>query len=120
MQPRQARTYLAGLRIGLGAMWLAPGLGAKIFGLDPEEQSSVKLMARLFAVRDLALGVALLQSDGADADRQVDLGIAVDTADLAAILMAASRREIGARTLVIGGLAAAGAMALGIMGREEG
>lgn len=118
MQTRDARTYLAYLRLGLGAMWLAPGMGAKIFGLDPEGQSATKFLARLFAIRDLALGAALLQADGADADRQVDLGIMVDAADFAAIVMAASRKEIGARTLLLGGGAAGAALALGLMGRD--
>ncbi len=117
MQPAEARTYLAYLRIGLGAMWLAPGLGAKMFGLDPD-QKGVKLLARLFAVRDLALGLSLLQSDGSDADRQVDLGVMVDGADLAALVMAAGRKDIGAKTLMLGGLTAGAAVAMGVMARR--
>ncbi|CAN5503971.1 hypothetical protein BH23ACT9_BH23ACT9_18120 [soil metagenome] len=118
MQPNDARRNLAYLRLGLGAMWLTPRLGAKIFGLDPDQQTSVKFLARLFAVRDVALGAALLQAGPADADRQVDLGIMVDAADLAAIVMAGARREIGARTVLLGGAAAGTAVVLGLLGRD--
>jgi hypothetical protein len=118
MQPAEARTYLSYVRMGLGAMWLAPGLGAKLFGLDPQ-QKGVKMLARLFAVRDLALGMALRQADGAEADRQVDLGIMVDAADLAALVMAAARKDIGAKTLLLGGATAGVAVALGVMARAD-
>lgn len=118
MQSAEARRYLAFLRIGLGVMWLTPRLGARLLGMDPE-QKGVTLLARLFVVRDLALGLSLLQSSGADADRQVDLGIMVDAADLSAIVMAAGKKDIGARTLLLGGLTAGAAVALGVMARAE-
>lgn len=118
MDPQDARRALAYLRLGLGALWPVPGLGARLFGLDPKAEPSVKVMGRLFAVRDIALGALLLQSRGADADRQVDLGIMVDAADLAAIVMAASRKQVPARLLFLGGTAAGAALVLGIMGRE--
>ncbi len=118
MQPAEARRYLAYLRMGLGAMWVAPRVGAKLFGMDPE-QKGVPMLARLFAVRDLALGMALLQASGAEADRQVDLGIMVDGADLAAIVMAAGRKDVGVRTLLLGGVTAGAAVALGLMARGE-
>lgn len=118
MEPADARRVLAYVRLGLGAMWPAPGLGAKLFGLDPDADGSLRMMARLFAIRDLVLGLALLQSDGEDQDRLVDLGMVVDAADLAAIVLAASRKQVGARTLLLGGSAAAGALTLGFMGRR--
>lgn len=119
MEPSEARRSLAYLRLGLGAMWIAPGLGARIFGLDPEGQPATKMLARLFAARDLALGAALLQARGGEADRLVDLGMAVDAADLAALVLAAGRREIGARTLLLGGAAAGAAVVLGLLGRGD-
>lgn len=118
MDPQTARRTLAWFRLGLGAMWITPALGARVFGLDPEGQPSTKFLARLFAIRDVALGAMLLQAKGAEADRQVELGILVDGADLAAIAMAAGRKEVGARTLLLGGLAAGFATVLGIMGRD--
>ncbi|HUG83368.1 MAG TPA: hypothetical protein VMM13_02325 [Euzebya sp.] len=120
MLPSDARKNLAYLRLGLGAMWLTPAVGARLFGVDPEEQASVKLMGRLFAARGVAMAFALLKAEGAEADRQIDLNIAVDSADLAAVLMAASRREIGIRTLLLGGGAAAAALYLGLVGRGAG
>lgn len=118
MDPADARRTLAYLRLALGALWPVPGLGAKVFGIDPEAQPSVRLMARLFAVRDLALGLSLLQASQADADRQVDLGILVDTADLVAIVAAASRKQVPARMVLLGGTLAGSAIALGLMGRR--
>lgn len=119
MEPRDARRYLAYLRLGLGAMWLAPRMGAKLFGLDPQDQPSVTFMTRIFAVRDAALGAAMLQAEGDAADRLVDLGLMVDGADLAAAVMAGARKEIGLRTTFLVGGAAGGAFVLGLLGRES-
>lgn len=118
MEPTDARRALAYLRLGLGAMWPTPRLGARLFGIDVEDQPAVAMLARLFAVRDVALGAMLLQARGAEADRQVDLNIMVDAADLAAILIAGARKQLGARTVLLGGGAAAAAVALGVMGRR--
>ena len=118
MEPLAARRALATFRITLGASWLMPRVGARLFGLDPDDNDGVVLLTRLFAVRDLALGAALLRADEAEGDRQVDLGIAVDTADLVALIAAAIRKDIGARALVMGGLGACGAITLGLMGRR--
>lgn len=118
MQPNDARKYLALLRMGLGAMWIAPRFGAKMFGLDPDNNDGVKMLARLFAVRDLAMGLSLKQASGAEADRQIDLGIMVDAGDVAALVLAAARKDIGAKTLILGGGAALAAVGLGLLARE--
>ena len=76
------------------------------------------MLARLFAARDLALGVALLQARGAEADRQVDIGIALDVSDLVALVLAASRKDISGRTLLMGGSLAAVVAGLGVLGRR--
>jgi len=48
---------LAGLRIMIGlASWTAPRLAGRIFGLDPEGNPQAPYLARLFGVRDVALG----------------------------------------------------------------
>ncbi|MEE8600000.1 hypothetical protein [Euzebya tangerina] len=117
MEPANARKYLGTIRMGLGALWLTPRVGARFFGLEPENDG-IAFLARLFAARDLALGAALLQASGADVARQVDLGIMVDSLDLAAVLFAALRKDIGARTLLLAGTTAGAAIALGLMGRE--
>lgn len=119
MEPRDARRYLAYLRLGIGMMWFAPRLGAKLFGLDPQDQPSVTFLARLFAVRDAAMGVAMLKAEGDAADRLVDLGLVVDGADLAAAVMAGARKEIGLRATLLGGGAAGAAVMLGLLGRES-
>ena len=119
MHPSLARTSLASLRIGMGVMWLAPRFGARMLGVDPEAQSAVAMMSRLFAVRELVLGAMLLNADGSgDRDRVVEMGILVDAADVVAIVLAASRKEVGARTLLLGGGAAAAALAFGVIARD--
>lgn len=110
---------LVAVRFAFGAMWPIPRVGARMFGLDPSEQPALPLVGRLFAGRDLALGAALLQAEGADLQRQLDLGIAVDALDLAALTFAALRRQIGARTYLFGGLTAAAALTLGVMARDR-
>ncbi len=118
MDPLAARRALAALRMTFGASWLMPKVGARLFGLDPDDHHGIVLLTRLFAIRDVALGAALLRADEAEGDRQVDLGIMVDTADLIALVAAAIRKDIGVRTLLLGGLGASGAIALGLMGRR--
>ncbi len=58
-------------------------------------------MARLFAARDAALGVAVLQSRGDDARGWLELGMAVDVADIVALALARRRRAISWRTTTI-------------------
>lgn len=118
MEPMQARRAIAYLRMGLGALWPTPAVGAKVFGVDADAEPSFRLMARLFAIRDLALGAALLQADEEEGDRLVDLGIVVDAADLVAIVLAGARRQVGARMVLLGGTTAATAVGLGLMARR--
>lgn len=118
MEPLAARRVIAVLRLGFGASWLIPRVGGRLFGLDPDDNDGVVLLTRIFAIRDVALGAALLQASEAEGDRQVDLGIMVDSADLVALIAAAARKDIGARALVLGSLGACGAILLGLMARR--
>ena len=54
------------VRIGLGAVMLAvPGIGRKIFGVPTEQDNgSVRLLARLFGIRQIVLGIWALQVQG--------------------------------------------------------
>lgn len=88
-------TALAALRtaVGVGA-WLAPRTTGKLFGLAVDSAEAV-LMARLFGVRDVALGLATLQTDGAARRTLVQAGIACDVLDAAAAALGARRGGIG-------------------------
>src|SRR5207245_5660578 len=49
---------LAGLRVAIGVTaWLFPNLAGRLFGLDPESNPQAPYLARLFGVRDIALGL---------------------------------------------------------------
>ncbi|MDQ6916089.1 MAG: hypothetical protein M3155_09820, partial [Actinomycetota bacterium] len=70
------------MAIGLGA-WLAPRtVGRRMLGLDDTPQ--LPLLARIFGVRDLALGVGTLTSTGRARRTWLGAGVACDVADVAA------------------------------------
>lgn len=71
------------LAIGAGA-WLTPRLAGRLFGLDAAANPQSPYLARLFGVRDIALGWGALTSEG-DTQRQwLAAGLACDLADAAA------------------------------------
>jgi hypothetical protein len=73
------------LRIAIGVTsWLAPRLAGRLFGLDPVRNPQSAYLARLFGVRDIALGVGALQSSGAARRQWLQLGMACDGADVLA------------------------------------
>jgi hypothetical protein len=76
---------LVALRLGIGvAAWTTPRLAAKLFGLDVAGNPQAPYLGRLFGVRDAALAVGTLTSDG-DAQLQwLRAGLACDAADAVA------------------------------------
>jgi hypothetical protein len=89
------RTTLIGIRTLLGAgTWLAPRLSGSLFGLDVKANPQLPYVARLFAIRDLALAAGLQGSDGDAARSWIQTGIACDAADAAAGILAGRRREL--------------------------
>jgi hypothetical protein len=79
-------TTLPALRLAVGAgAWAAPGLTGKVFGFKNIETNHEALfMARLFGVRDIALGAGALASDKAGGKLWWQLGVICDLADAAA------------------------------------
>ena len=82
IDPLQA---LVGARFAIGSSsWIAPGLAGRAFGLDVPGNPQAPYLARLFGIRDLALGVGVQQNSG-DARRfWLMVGVACDIADAAA------------------------------------
>jgi hypothetical protein len=118
VSPAQARTALIGIRLGLGAVaWLAPGTLAKVFGLSPDDPS-LPFLLRLFGARDVALGLLLQAAEGDEAQRIVEVGIAVDVADSAAGLLAAARGRVPRPAALLAAGVAAGAAGLGVLARD--
>jgi hypothetical protein len=102
---------IAILRIAIGVIsYLAPNLGGKLFGLDPSSNPQAPYLARLFGVRDIALGVGAMQSSGAAQKQLLQLGMACDIADVGAAVFGKRSGYLPAVTaLLVGGTAAAAA-----------
>lgn len=80
--PMNPVTGLALGRIAIGVSALAsPDLASKLFRLDGPGNPQLPYMTRMFASREIALGVVTLASKGSARRRLVALGIAVDGAD---------------------------------------
>jgi hypothetical protein len=73
--------------IGVGS-WAAPGLAGGLFGLDVAANPQSPYLARLFGVRDLALGVGVAATQGEARKLWLKIGIACDLADAAAGVLA--------------------------------
>jgi hypothetical protein len=111
MSPLRA---LTAIRAVIGSLaWLAPRLTARLFGISAAANPQLPYVARLFAIRDLALGVGLQSSEG-DARRVwVQIGIACDAADAAAGLLARRRGELSTLSTVLVTATALNGVALG-------
>jgi hypothetical protein len=85
MNPKQA---LPGLRIAIGGgAFLAPYLTAKIFGLDATDNNEAVFLARLFGIRDVALGIGQMSSSGEGGQLWWQLGVICDLGDAWAALL---------------------------------
>lgn len=71
---------LGRIAIGIGAL-AAPDLATKVFRLDGPANPQLPYMTRMFASREIALGLVTLGSKGAARRQLVALGIGVDAAD---------------------------------------
>jgi hypothetical protein len=108
-------TSIAAMRIAIGASaWAAPNLAGKAFGLDPDGNPQASYLARLFGVRDIALGAGAIQTTGAARKQWLKLGMACDVADAAAAYLATRNGTlpkfagvlVGTTALVAAGLTA--------------
>ncbi|MET0897674.1 MAG: DUF4267 domain-containing protein [Mycobacterium sp.] len=102
---------LAGMRIGIGALaWVRPHLAARLFRL-PAPRAETSYLWRLFGVRDIAIGIGTVASQGAQRRRWARFGLACDLADGAAAALGARQGDLprdGAVALVAVPAAAVG------------
>ena len=106
------RTFvLMRLLVG-GPTYLAPNFSARLVGFDPRRNPQAAFWARLFGVRDVALGVAALQTEGEARRRILQLTAACDAADFGAALMARRGGYLSAAPALLSAGLAAGACAL--------
>jgi hypothetical protein len=113
---------LPALRVAIGGgAWAAPGLTGKVFGFKNIDTNHEALfMARLFGVRDVALGAGALASSG-DANRLWwQIGVVCDLADAAAGLISfkAGGPKVPAVLSTVTALAAAG-LGVAVLGSSD-
>lgn len=120
MDYRQLVRGLAAGRVLVGAaLLIAPGAAGGRWIGDSARRPEVKVVARAFGVRDLALGVGTLQALDTDAPAEpwVTLGMVCDAADLVATTVAV--RALGAKRALPVMAVAAGAAAVGYLARTQ-
>lgn len=113
---------LVATRTAIGvAAWLTPRLSGRLFGLDPDANPQASYLGRLFGVRDVALGIGLRSSSGAERQQWLRLGVACDLADAAAGVLAGKTGALPKRAtvLVTGTALMAAAMGVAAMRGEE-
>jgi hypothetical protein len=75
-------TSLGALRLAIGiASWATPRLAGRTFGLDAAANPQSPYLARLFGVRDVALGYGALATTGDTRRQWLAVGAACDVAD---------------------------------------
>lgn len=105
---------LVGLRLAIGTgAWAAPALTAKLFGLNPVANPQATYVARLFAIRNVALGAAGLKA-GPGQKQALQAGVVCDLFDAAASLLAKRSGVLGTLPAGMTGATALSATGLGI------
>jgi hypothetical protein len=91
---RLQRLLVAGrLAVGGGAL-VAPRLTGRLFGIDPDRNRAAAYVGRLFGVRAVFMALLLADSAGAERERQLRAGVAVDVTDALAALAAGVRHDL--------------------------
>ena len=102
-----AAAVLSFLRCLVGAgTWVRPSASYKTFGLWALEDPSAELVGRLFGVRDLALGYAARHRNVEVRHAALRAGVACDSVDVVATLIALRRGAPRASGVLVGGGAA--------------
>jgi len=104
---------LAGLRIVVGLLsWFAPNLAGTLFGLDVKRNKQAPYLARLFGVRDVALGIGTLMAKGSSRRTWLQMGLLCDGADAAAAGLGHRDGYLDAQTAIM--VAAPAVVAVGL------
>ncbi|WP_183095203.1 DUF4267 domain-containing protein [Nocardioides stalactiti] len=109
-------------RIIIGIVSIAsPSLGAKLFGLDAAGNPQMGFFARMFGVREIAIGGLTLFAKGKARRTLVLAGMAVDGGDAATGVIALQRKEVpvfSAVAMIVVALGAVGSGAAGLGSKE--
>jgi hypothetical protein len=121
-QPMEEQQLARGIAIGRIAVGVSALFTTKLFtlifaGREPAEDQVTKMAGRLFAIRDIAIGLALLDAldHGLPVRRLLQLGMMCDLTDTVVVLVGYRALPVRGRILglaLAGGFAAAGMKAL--------
>ncbi len=107
-------------RIAVGVVsLLSPNLSAKMLLLDARSNPQLPLVTRMFGSREIALGGLTLVATGAARERLVQVGIAIDAADVFTGIAAAASGAVPKKAGILLAVVAAGAVASGVAGLQE-
>lgn len=120
MDAERSVRALGMLRIAIGVVsWVAPDLAGKLFGLDVKRNRQAPYLARLFGIRDLALGVGTLRAQGQERKAWLAAGVVCDTADTAAAKLGHRDGYLPTSTAALVALPAVAATVLGVIALRE-
>jgi hypothetical protein len=113
-------TSLAITRLAVGGSAFAtPGLAGRAFGLDVEANPQAPYLARLFGVRDAALGIGILTSQGEARRQWLMIGVGCDAADALAGLAGGREGYLPKATAAVVTATAVGAIVMGTLALRE-
>ena len=113
-------TGLAVGRIAVGLVSLvSPSLAAKLFLLDGAANPSLPYLSRMFGSREIALGGLTLVSSGEARRRLVQVGVAVDAADVLTGLSAAASGAVSKKAGALLAVVGVAAVANGVVGLQD-
>jgi hypothetical protein len=112
---------LAALRLAVGgSSWGTPRVAGKLFGLDAAANPQSPYLARLFGVRDVALGWGVMATEGETQRQWLMVGVACDLADALAGVAGGRGGYLPKHTAVLVTATALAAAALGGQALKEG
>lgn len=121
MERTDAINLLSGLRLAIGgASWATPRVAGKLFGLDATANPQSPYLARLFGVRDIALGWGVMGSEGQTQRQWLMAGVACDLADALAGIAGGRGGYLPKHTAVMVTATALAAAALGAEALKDG
>ncbi|HET6507851.1 MAG TPA: DUF4267 domain-containing protein [Baekduia sp.] len=113
-------TSLAITRLAIGgSAFFTPRLAGRVFGLDIEANPQAPYLARLFGVRDAALGAGILATEGEARRQWLAIGVACDAADALAGLAAGREGYLPKATSAVVTATALGAIVMGALALRE-
>jgi hypothetical protein len=113
-------TGLAYGRVAIGTLSLvSPKLAARLFLLDPKTNPQLSYMGRLFASREIALGVVTLAAPENARRRLVQLGVGVDAADALTGITAVISGSVPKKTALLLTVAGVASTTTGVLALQE-